>query len=64
MFSWPVWKDPTSLAGIRALLSHPGLKDGPAALSHLDVVEVRQTRRISVGKFMNFTRATLVSASH
>lgn len=57
-FSWPIWKDPASLAGIRALLSHPGLNDGPAALSHLGVVEVRQTRRISVGKFMNFTRAT------
>jgi hypothetical protein len=60
-FSWPVWKDPASLAGIRALLGHPSLNDGPAALAHLGVVEVRQTRRISVGKFMNFTRAMPIS---
>lgn len=57
---WPVWKHPTSLAGIRALLSHPDLALSPAALAYLGVVEVRKTRRISVGKFMNFTRATAV----
>ena len=63
-FSWPIWKDPASLAGIRALLSHPGLSEGPAALAHLGVVEVRQTRRISVGKFMNFTRAAPLLVRH
>jgi hypothetical protein len=57
---WPVWKHSTSLAGIRALLSHPDLALGPTALTHLGVVEVRRTRRISVGKFMNFMRATPV----
>jgi hypothetical protein len=56
-FYWPIWKGPVSLAGIRALLSHPDLKKGPSALAHLGVVEVRRTRRIGVGKFMNFTRA-------
>jgi hypothetical protein len=54
---WPIWKDPISLASIRTLLSHPSLAEGPAALAHLGVVEVRRARRISVGKFMNFTRA-------
>jgi hypothetical protein len=54
---WPVWKDPATLSGIRALLTHPDLKKGPEALSHLGVVEIRRARRISVGKFMNFTRA-------
>jgi hypothetical protein len=54
---WPIWREPIGIAGLRALLSHPGLPDGPAALGHLGVVEVRSARRIGVGKFMNFTRA-------
>ena len=59
----PVWQHPTSLAGIRALLSHPALSESPAILAHLGVVEVRRARRVSVGKFMNFTRATPVVAA-
>jgi hypothetical protein len=56
-FSWPIWRHPTKLAGIRALLTHPDLAQGPAALSHLGIVEVRRARRITVGNYMNFTRA-------
>ncbi len=56
-FAWPIWRDAASLAAIRALLSHPGLRDGPEALAHLGVTQVRRTRRIAVGKFMNFIRA-------
>jgi hypothetical protein len=59
-FFWPVWRDPASLAAIRALLAHPGLAQGQSALAHLGVVEVRRARRISVGKFMNFTPANRV----
>jgi hypothetical protein len=44
------------LVVIRALLAHPDLSI-PGALAHLGVVEVREARRISVGKFMNFTLA-------
>ena len=33
-FCWPIWKEPARLAGIRALLSHPDLIDGAAALAH------------------------------
>jgi hypothetical protein len=57
VFCWPIWKDPTSLAGIKALLSHPDLRSGASALTHLGVLQVLSTRRIGVGKFMNFTRA-------
>jgi hypothetical protein len=57
VFSWPIWRDAASLAAIRALLAHPGLAEGPSALAHLGVVEVRRARRLGVGKFMNFTRA-------
>lgn len=57
VFSWPIWKEPVSLAGLRVLLSHPNLGKGPSALAYLGVVEVRRARRIGVGKFMNFTRA-------
>lgn len=55
-FAWPVWREPATLAAIRALLGHPGLRT-PAALAHLGVDHVLVARRISVGKFMNFTRA-------
>jgi hypothetical protein len=60
---WPIWRGPVSLAGLQALLTHPDLPDGPAALGHLGVVEVRKARRIGVGKFMNFTRAEPVAVS-
>ncbi len=59
---WPVWREPASLAAIRALLTHPGLGEGPSALAHLGVVEIRRTRRIGVGKFWNVTRADAIGA--
>ncbi len=55
-FAWPIWREPVSLAGIRALLSHPRLNDRDSHDS-LGVVEVRRARRISTGRYMNFTRA-------
>lgn len=45
---WPIWQEPIGLAGIRTLLTHPDLPNGPAALGHLGVVEVRRARRIGV----------------
>lgn len=55
-FAWPIWRAPTTLATIRSLLAHRDLrKEG--ALAHLTVEHVLETRRISVGKFMNFSRA-------
>ena len=54
VFRWPIWKTPISLACIRALLSHPNLESGKR-LATLDIIEVRQAHRISVGKFMNIT---------
>lgn len=55
-FAWPIWREPASLAAVRALLSHPELRS-PGALDHLGVEDVYVARRISVGKFMNFSRA-------
>ena len=57
--SWPIWQEPISLAGVRALLGHPHL-DNPRTRAALGVVERRQARRISFGKFMNVTRAVAV----
>lgn len=57
---WPIWREPASLAAIRAMLSHPDLTNGPAKLANLGVEEVRRARRITVGRFMNFTRAEIV----
>jgi hypothetical protein len=54
--AWPMWKVPASLAAIRALLSHPGLHV-PGALDHLGVDHVRVSRRISLDRLRNFTRA-------
>ena len=54
--SWPIWREAVGLAGIRALLGHPYL-DKPGIRAALGVVERRQARRISSGKYMNITRA-------
>jgi hypothetical protein len=59
-FAWPIWRDPLRLAAIKCLLSHPSLL-APGALRHLSVEFVQTSRRISVGKFMNFTRARPLS---
>lgn len=55
-FGWPIWTDPASLAAIKTLLAHPEMAK-PGALTHLGVEYVMTTRRIAVGKFMNFTAA-------
>jgi hypothetical protein len=54
--SWPIWRDPATLNAIRSLLSHPNLRM-PDKVRHFGVDHVLVARRISVGKFMNFTRA-------
>ena len=61
-FTWPIWRDPISLAAIRALLGHPNLND-PATRDALGVVDRQRTSRISFGRYMNFTRAESVSRS-
>lgn len=58
---WPIWRAPISLACIRALLGHPGLGNRKTH-DALGIVEIRHARRISAGKFMNFTRADPVTA--
>ena len=55
-FTWPLWRDPISLVTIRALLGHPGL-DNPTTRVELGVVDRLRTRRVSFGRYMNFTRA-------
>ena len=55
-FTWPIWRDPISLATIQAMLGHAGLGKR-ATWDALGIVELRRARRISVGKFMNFTVA-------
>lgn len=62
VFQWPIWELPISLTSIRALLGHPSLGDAHSCAA-LGVVEVRRARRITSGKFMNFTRASVSSAS-
>lgn len=60
-FSWPVWKEPATLSAIRAMLGHPNLRER-SGLAHLGVDHVLTARRISVGKFMNFTRARIANS--
>lgn len=55
-FAWPIWREPATLRAVCALMTHPKLKD-TGALAHLSVDQVLEARRVSVGKFMNFTRA-------
>ncbi|HYD49843.1 MAG TPA: hypothetical protein VEB21_15910 [Terriglobales bacterium] len=61
-FAWPVWREPATLAAIRAMLSHPRLHEANG-LVHLGVDHVLIARRISVGKFMNFSRARALDGS-
>ncbi len=56
IFTWPIWRNFISLTAIRSLLSHPSLSE-PMTRKELGIFECRRTRRISAGKFMNFTRA-------
>ena len=63
-FRWPIWREPITLACIRALLGHPGLASASSeSLARLGMVEVRQARRISSGRFSNVTRARTVIAA-
>lgn len=59
-FAFPIWRDPATLTAIRALLSHPDLRE-PEGLKHLGVDHVVVAQRISVGKFKNFARARPLS---
>lgn len=59
VFGWPIWRYPTGLAGVRALLGHPRLSNRETRLA-LGIVELRRAQRISFGRFMNFTRAEAV----
>lgn len=54
--AWPIWRPPASLAAIRNLLSHPDLRN-PEQFAPMGIDGFMMARRISVGKFMNFTRA-------
>ena len=58
-FAWPIWREPISLTTIRALLGHPQLHadNADATLAAVGIIDRRRTRRISSGKFMNFTPA-------
>lgn len=61
-FAWPIWRSPATLSAIRALLAHPELTTHEA-LAHLGVDHVLVARRISVGKFMNFSRARVLPSA-
>lgn len=60
VFRWPIWRYPISLTSIRAMLGHPGLWSHDLPVD-LGIVEIRETKRISSGRYLNFTRAEPVS---
>ncbi len=53
---WPIWREPASLAAIRALLAHPSLSE-PAALARLGVAAVMRARIEAIARFRNVGRA-------
>lgn len=55
-FAWPIWRERATLSSIRALLAHPDLRTS-GALARFGVGHVMVAQCISVGKFMNFSRA-------
>jgi hypothetical protein len=59
---WPIWRDAVSLTAIRALLARGDLDHG--AVSDCCAIDrVLEARRISVGKFMNFTVARVLGTN-
>ncbi|WP_298331063.1 hypothetical protein [Asticcacaulis sp.] len=58
--AWPVWRPPASIAAIRNLLGHPDLRK-PEQFAVMGIDGCMMARRISVGKFMNFTRANFIT---
>lgn len=59
-WTWPIWEAPAPLDVVRSLLAASELQqDEPprAALARRGVVEVYRSRRITVGKYRNFTPA-------
>jgi len=58
--AWPIWQVPTSLAAIRALLTHPDLR-APGRLARLGVDHIRVARRISLDRLRNFAYAEAVT---
>ena len=55
-YAWPIWREPVTLAAIRAMLVHPRMHD-PATRAALGIVEVRTARQIRSGRYRNITRA-------
>ncbi len=59
---WPIWRDAVSLTSIRAPMARGYLDDGPVS-DRCTIDRVLEARRISVGKFMNFTIARVMGWS-
>lgn len=62
---WPVWCVGVTAAVVRSLLSHPSIhgEDGPVVrreLHEMGISLVYESRRITVGKFRNFTPSVAV----
>ncbi len=59
-WSWPLWNTPIGLDEIRSLLSHPMLQSETPdrrSLLAMGVMEIYRCRRITQGKYRNFTPA-------
>lgn len=59
-FAWPIWRAPASLTAIRALLSHPKLREVDGLL-HLGIDYTLVAQRVPNGKYANFSRARPVA---
>ena len=60
LFTWPIWDCALSLEVIRSLLALGEVQHSEpdrAKLRAMGVVEVYRSRRITTGKFRNFTHA-------
>ena len=58
--TWPIWNKPATLAAIVSMMEQRELaSESPniAKLHHLSVTQARRVQRISVDKFISFTRA-------
>lgn len=63
LFTWPIWQVAVGMDVVRSLLALPEIQRPEPNREHLEamgVVEVYRSRRITVGKYRNFTHALSV----
>lgn len=64
-WTWPIWEPPVPLDVVASVLALPALQKEPPPRDELEkagIIEVYRSRRLTTGKYRNFTAGTPVAA--